>query len=138
MSDYINSTSTAAQTCDCPCNCGGKLISDCFGRKHCTVCNYEEITTLGDPPTLFPGSDKTGNVESYLYGWVCPKCGAVMSPYTSFCPNCTQQRNFEISYSTGSYDTNKTQFTCTAEQVSNKTSEPNYPQWSRKDALGYE
>lgn len=34
-----------------------------------------------------------------LYGWICPKCGAVMSPYTSFCPNCTQ-RNWEITCTT--------------------------------------
>ena len=66
------------------------IISDCIGHKHCTVCNYEETITLGDPPKLFPDSDTKGTAEPYLYGWVCPKCGAVMSPYTSFCPNCTQ------------------------------------------------
>ena len=34
-----------------------------------------------------------------LYGWICPKCGAVMSPYQSFCPNCTH-RSWEITCST--------------------------------------
>lgn len=138
MPEYINSTSTTAQFPDCPCNCGGKLISDCIGHKHCTVCNYEETITLGDPPKLFPDFDTKGTAEPYLYGWICPKCGAVMSPYTSFCPNCTQQHNFEISYDTGKYDTSKTQFTCTVEKENSKSSESNYPHWSRKDTLGYE
>lgn len=59
-----------------------------------------------------------------LYGWICPKCGSVVSPFVSFCPNCTKH-NFEI--------------TCSSEN-SNIKSSFDVQQFigGRKDKLGYE
>ena len=33
-------------------------------------------------------------------GWVCPKCGAVMSPTTSMCLNCRGDTNTFLGYGT--------------------------------------
>lgn len=39
-----------------------------------------------------------------LQGWVCPKCGAVMSPFTTSCHNCTG--NYNNPYFTPQYPSN--------------------------------
>ena len=36
------------------------------------------------------------NGQFYQQGWVCPKCGGVMSPTQPFCVNC-QPKNIQIT-----------------------------------------
>ena len=36
------------------------------------------------------------NMQFYQQGWVCPKCGGVMSPNQYYCINC-QPKNIQIT-----------------------------------------
>ena len=56
--------------------------------------NNQDFTLVGDKQANTP------MISPAQYGWVCPKCGAVMSPFISFCPNCTSH-NFDITCTTG-------------------------------------
>lgn len=41
------------------------------------------------------------------YGWICPKCGAVMAPFVSTCINCRGNQYSEITTSIQSNDLDK-------------------------------
>ena len=124
-----NTTTTAVPSTNCPV-CGEPLyIAKNGSFKECRKCGYRE-TSLPFPnvPVTEPEEKPAGLFG--VYGWICPKCGAVMSPYESYCPNCTK-RNWEITCTTGTADISK---------QSNIKSDFDVCKFigGRKDKLGYE
>ena len=55
---------------------------------HVNIDKNEEVTKLLE--------DNKPESTGGLMGWICPKCGAVMSPFQSCCVKCTN--NWEITY----------------------------------------
>lgn len=56
--------------------------------KHiCPKCNYEVGENWNDLVYRAPLFQPNYSVTDY--GWICPKCGAVLSPSTTECPHCT-------------------------------------------------
>ena len=108
-------TSNAPQQCPV---CGKTVYPDGYGWYQCPSCGYSEVTL---PKTIVQTDDSDVEIVAPegMYGWICPKCGAVMSPWTSTCPNCTQ-RNWTI--------------TCESNIDSNYRPEG----FNRKESLGYE
>lgn len=51
--------------------------------------------TFDGTPLLTPC--KSLGEQMYQLGWVCPKCGAVMSPNTNTCPFCSN-RDTKVMY----------------------------------------
>ena len=50
-----------------------------------------------DNKTLYDAPKGQIYGQTYQQGWVCPKCGAVMSPNTNVCPFCSN-RDITIIY----------------------------------------
>lgn len=56
---------------------------------------YKQLQEFG---TYIDIPEPTPESASGLMGWICPKCGAVMSPFESYCVKCSG--NWEITCDT--------------------------------------
>lgn len=54
---------------------------------------------VGDWPVAPMPSDPLPNYPSIMnYGWICPKCGSVLAPHVSSCPNCSPATTINVTY----------------------------------------
>ena len=87
----------------CP-KCGEEMYSTISGgsdsvrgnyteTKHiCPKCHYEVSDNFNDLVYRAPFFKPDHSVTVTNYGWICPKCGAVLSPSIQECPYCTPHK----------------------------------------------
>ena len=88
LSDKSTSGTTVNGTSDkCPV-CSNWLFLDTeTGEKRCTICGYSNSGISNLPKTVTNDLvNKPENNPSGPMGWICPKCGRGLSPYTDYCP----------------------------------------------------
>ena len=58
----------------------------------CSKCGYEVSDNFNDLVYRAPFFQPDHSVTVTNYGWICPKCGAVLSPSIQECPYCTPHK----------------------------------------------
>lgn len=91
--------------------CRDEMTKLLNGNWYCETCGFEiseqyqgnteanKIDWVHKDSTSIPSNTIMPDTPSYRpTGWICPKCGAGVSPYTNVCPNCTPPLKIEVTY----------------------------------------